>query len=873
MLARSAKQLVRKYWKQFVVVMLMAVLVAPPSFLVGRVSAQSERERDVLTAFETMRKKLKGSAKKLGDSKRAAILSKELDSAEEDLRAAAFCEAIARLAAALAEAQEFQKSKYNQAAEDLFNGFSQLRRDVITISNGKCREAEIFERPTVIKLESSDAKLLQGRVQFAEARFSSTTADGELYTEIEVPGLAANVGIPGLPGVPVLHRLIAVPRGAEAVVNIKFDESRAERYRLNLHPIQPEPADSAQGGDDKGGDKGEMRFPAERFVDPPFTKDKEIYSTDDPFPAQIATVRSAGRARDLNLVQLSIAAGQYNPVSKWLTLFKEIEFEVRFIGGNGFFLDQSAASPFETLLRNYSNLLLNYEGIWTKLDPNFPKRLLCGEEYLILTHPDFREAADKLSEWKNRKGIITSVVTVNDDSGPGPDTRAEIDAFIENRFDRCGLRPSYILLLGDAEFIPTFYRSTFGSTTTGTDYPYALIGEDQDDLAPDFALGRIPVDTLDEAHTVVNKIIRYESSPPVSSSFYRNASIASQFQCCRIGGDEGRDQRSFIETSELVRNEMLSRGYSVERIYTQTVDSGYTGDSTPRRFFNGSLLPEDLRTANGFAWDGDTDDIRNAFNNGRFLIMHRDHGWKHGWAHPSFSTAQAGNLENGSLLPVIFSVNCASGLFDNETANGDYDTSADIVYFAERLLRNPNGGAVGVIGDTRDSPTWANSALTRGLFDAVWPNTVADFGGNRSHRRLGDILNHAKLYLMTQIGVAGTTVSPSEGQVRSEMYLWHVLGDPTLEMWTSKPKLDLRKVPLEGILDLRGIKIGFRLDESLLTAFQRVKDTVIALGRAEVKDGKAEIIWQRKPVNGVPIEIAASHPDAVSALLTEDPSK
>ncbi|MDO8473498.1 MAG: C25 family cysteine peptidase [Dehalococcoidia bacterium] len=145
----------------------------------------------------------------------------------------------------------------------------------------------------------------------------------------------------------------------------------------------------------------------------------------------------------------------------------------------------------------------------------------------------------------------------------------------------------------------------------------------------------------------------------------------------------GTDQRAFIETSELVRNSMLTQGYTVGRIYTKTVDGGgyclvdpgsgpcppgqmqqpYNGDSTPRRYFNGTLLPADLGGGSG-----STANIVNAINNGRFLVLHRDHGWEGGWSNPGFATGNANGLTNGGLLPVVFSVNCASGLFDNETA-------------------------------------------------------------------------------------------------------------------------------------------------------------------------------------------------------------
>ena len=144
-------------------------------------------------------------------------------------------------------------------------------------------------------------------------------------------------------------------------------------------------------------------------------------------------------------------------------------------------------------------------------------------------------------------------------------------------------------------------------------------------------------------------------------------------------------------------------------------------------------MPANLHAGSGFPWNGSTSDIVNAINDGRFLVLHRDHGWTDGWSSPSFATGDLAGLSNGALTPVVYSINCASGMFDNETLNPaaqvyPYPHSAGDVSWAETILRM-QGGAVSVIGDTRVSPTWANSALTRGLFDATWPDVLPLDGG------------------------------------------------------------------------------------------------------------------------------------------------
>ena len=56
----------------------------------------------------------------------------------------------------------------------------------------------------------------------------------------------------------------------------------------------------------------------------------------------------------------------------------------------------------------------------------------------------------------------------------------------------------------------------------------------------------------------------------------------------------------------------------------------------PNRYYNGAMLPADLRESSNFPWDGDGEDVVDAINDGRFLVIHRDHAGASGWATPDF---------------------------------------------------------------------------------------------------------------------------------------------------------------------------------------------------------------------------------------------
>lgn len=716
------------------------------------------------------------------------------------------------------------------------------------------------ERPVVTLTESNTATLA-GRTQFANVSLLSVQGGGETFTQVFSPGVESLVGEPGLPAVPVYRRLIALPIGTDAV-EVDAKPSVGQVLSVNLFPFQTIAVD--QSPEEPPTTEPP---PPSTFADHLFVKDEDAYSQDALFPPFVVRVTPVDQMRDLTIGLLEIATGQYNPAKGELTLFDEVDWSVEFIGGQNAFLTTRALNPFENITSQYS-AVLNSAVIFENpifIDPGlFP---CFGEELMVLTHPDFRAAADELADWKRDKGIPTNVFEVG--AGTTRDTANEIKDLIEEHYDDCITRPSYVLFLGDVEFIPTWYEATGGSATTGTDTPYAYVAGGFLNIFPDLAHGRIPVDTLTQAQTVVDKIINYEQNPPFNANFYANASIASQFQCCMSGSPSGRDQRAFIEESEQARNTLMAAGKTVERIYTRT------GTGSPARYHDGDPLPADLGSGSGFPWNGSTQDIIDAFNDGRFLIIHRDHGWEDGWVNPEFTKTNVSNdLANGNLTPVVYSLNCASCFYDNESASGDYGTVVNASYFCERLLREADGGAVGIIGDSRNSNTWSNTAFYRGLIDATWPNNDPAYGGNTSIVRLGDIMNYAKEYTLTHIGLEfGGGDEVTADNAVDTLWLYNVIGDPTLEMWTSNPHRFFLPVDVIVTLFQGSLRASYPVNGATLTAYQLMEQGAVPIGRSLVRNGVADIQFLVQPDPESPIQLAASFPGAVSVNLTQPPQQ
>ncbi len=485
-----------------------------------------------------------------------------------------------------------------------------------------------------------------------------------------------------------------------------------------------------------------------------FVIDEEFYQQDIEYPGMFADIVYKGKIRDICFVKIEFYPIQYNPIQETATIYDEITISLSWNENDIVSVESDFNhAPFFSF---YKNVFSNWQGFLGHtqiIESSVSSDTISQEEgceYLIITHPDFYTKTSELADWKYSKGMITKVVDTDEIGG----SANEIKQYIQNAYDTWEPRPSYILLVGDNEFIPT--------SSSGTDLYYTTV--DGSDYYPDIYIGRIPADTLQESNIMIQKILKYEQDPPASSGFYNNFVVAAYFQ---DDENDGYETRRFVRTSEEIRDYLLSEDFNGERIYctepyinpTNYNDGDY-GDGEP--------LPEELLRPD-FAWEGNADDIINAIENGIFILNHRDHGFEDGWGDPYFDTNHVHGLTNGDLLPVVFSINCLSGKFDY------YEC------FCEEFVRQEGGGAVAAFGASRTSYSGYNDYLCRGFYDAQWPEFDPEVGSNEPMYKLGQLLNYGKTYM-------AETWGDPWGLEETTFKLFHCFGDPTMEIWTSFPK-------------------------------------------------------------------------------------
>jgi hypothetical protein len=244
-----------------------------------------------------------------------------------------------------------------------------------------------------------------------------------------------------------------------------------------------------------------------------------------------------------------------------------------------------------------------------------------------------------------------------------------------------------------------------------------------------------------------------------------------------------------IEFAEAIRDYLNGLGYNAQRIYSR---SGNYAQG-PERYENGTSLPDEL-TLNGnpaagipaFPWTGGAADIRAAIDAGNFIVTYDGHGGRTNWSRPAFNTGDVANLNNGNLTPVVFSFACQCGWFDNETDHADLGTGLNDESLCEHLLRRANGGAVAVVGATRNS--WDNNDfMMLGVYKAIWPDFAPNPPSSRAVpqmqivplARMGQIHTFCKVFMANAYG--------HDFNRQSSFEMYHLFGDPEMPVWTRAP--------------------------------------------------------------------------------------
>ncbi len=584
--------------------------------------------------------------------------------------------------------------------------------------------------------------------------FADRDVNGEIMTAIEFSEsfLPNEEGAPDLPG---FGRYIAIPNGATPVVEII--NMRTERYsNVNIAPAPRIPLDT---------DQSPLYY----------SKDESIYSRDAFYPAEPVSLGDFSQIRGVDVCMLSIMPYQYNPVTKELIVYRDIEINIRFEGGNRQFGDERFRSRYwdpimEDAIFNFNTLpKVDYD----KKAANSSRST--GYEYLIVVpnDPVFSQWADSIKKFRTEEGIYTGIVKLSD-IGTNV-TAAMLETYFNNAYNTWDIPPAAVLLLGDfgqASANSNSIISPIYDNYCVSDNIYADVSGNQ---MPDIVFARITAQNAAQLESMIGRFLKYERRPPTNPSFYANPITALGWQT----------ERWFQICSETVggfwKNVLGKTPVRINEIYQGTpgsIWSSATNTSTVVGVFGPDglgYIPAQPSSLGGWS-GGNSTMINNALNAGSFMLMHRDHGMETGWGEPSYTNSSINGLTNTDLS-FILSINCLTGKYN-------YGSECFTEKFHRYTYNNQPAGALGLTAASETSYSFVNDTYVWGMMDNMWPNFMPQYGTTPESRGvLPAFGNAAGKYFLRQSNWPYNT-----GNKEVTYHLFHHHGDAFLKVCTEVPQ-------------------------------------------------------------------------------------
>jgi hypothetical protein len=387
-------------------------------------------------------------------------------------------------------------------------------------------------------------------------------------------------------------------------------------------------------------------------------------------------------------------------------------------------------------------------------------------DFLIVTHPDFVEQANRLANLHRNKGLSVNVVTttqVYNEFSSGMLDPYAIRRFAKMFYDKAAgdptKMPKYLCLFGDGTYDPknrlsgnNYKVPTYQSVNSEnliasivSDDFYAFL-DDSESFLPsnllDIGVGRIIATTQQQAVDMVNKIEHYmhngsnlypnQGGVEVDENGYSSTFGDWRLWITQIADDE--ELSYFINDQELVyANYSVNHPeYNGNKIYLDA----YTQISV----VGGQRYP-DVVTA-----------IDNQIDKGSLIMMYVGHGGETGLAlERVVSIPQILAWKNINKLTLFVSATCEFTRYDDPSRESA----------GEEMYLSDHGGSIAMLTTTRPVTFYTNSSVNYHLFDYILArdNTGTPLG-------LGEIIRKTKNASTTQ----------------NDKMVFTLIGDPALQL-------------------------------------------------------------------------------------------
>ena len=412
---------------------------------------------------------------------------------------------------------------------------------------------------------------------------------------------------------------------------------------------------------------------------------------------------------------------------------------------------------------------------------------------LIITPQTFASALQPLVTHKNKMGISTQLVTLNQlytqMGQQGRDSAEKIKYYIKYAMETWGVQ--YVMLVGDFRLMPIRYcynadnnsgypeprfiselyyadiydqNGNFSSWDTNGNGVYGEWftdhAEDANiDLYPDVAVGRLACRNTKEVRTMVQKIITYETTTYEKSWF--NTMVV-------VAGDT----------------------------YPQSENPNWTGYEGEQNTQHGldnmtGFTPVKLWTSTGSLTG--TKDVANAVNNGCGFLYFEGHANPFKWStHPPNNTSwveglnvvSMSQLKNKDMYPVCVVGGCHNLELDVHPLkilqDPWYYYTWIPVCWGWALTKKIGGGSIATLGCTGLGMSKEDKKSFSGAGDFLEPTFFYEYGTNGTHI-LGNVWKNAITDYLNVYPINWSTPAANDSAIDAKtVQQWALLGDPSL---------------------------------------------------------------------------------------------
>ena len=482
--------------------------------------------------------------------------------------------------------------------------FGLVLAGVLLVAGG-AQAASIALSGSTSKLQttSDESGKIAFRVEVGQLQTLDVNTKGGGFTRIFIPGFHSSQ-IAGEPELPMMNRLIAIPSGARArveVANVRTRLVSLSDYGVTgrIMPAQPSVSKSA--------DPDQL----------PFVFDAAAYGQLE-VRRELVRIVDQGRLRAMDIGRLEISPVAYYPTTGQLEVVESMDVSVVFDGADPARATDLAASTYSPFFEHLYDGIAGTNGFHDA----YPDRVGDIVTMVIVTPPMFAGQLADFAAWKTERGFhVITAVTGTPEVGT---TTTSIQAYLHGLYNSATPElpaPSFVLFVGDVAQMPTF--SLAGDAT---DRPYCAV---DGDLVPDMYYGRFSATNPSELQAQLDKTMMYDQFTMPDPSYLDKVTMIA-------GVDSG--------WAPTHGNGQIN--YGTEHYFN--LSHGITSHTYTYPTSNGPVEAEIIQTV----------------NDGVALINYTAHGSETSWADPAMGQGDINGMTNAGKFAMVIGNCCLTSTYD-----------------------------------------------------------------------------------------------------------------------------------------------------------------------------------------------------------------